>query len=81
MAIDPLYARCTKRAAELLGGFDKLGALLSISPVIVERWANGLATPPADVFLQIIDIVLSDGPGGETPSASRRKKGPRPKSG
>jgi hypothetical protein len=62
MAIDPLYARCTKRAAELLGGFDKLGARLSISPVIVERWAKGLATPPVDVFLQIIDIVLSDAP-------------------
>ena len=70
MAIDPLYARCTKRAAELLGGFDELGAHLSISPVILKRWAQGQGAPPTDVFLKIIDIVLSDGPS----NAARKKK-------
>jgi len=70
MPIDPLYARCTKRAAELLGGYAELGAYLSISPVILKRWAQGLATPPSDVFLKIIDIVLSDGP----PAGARKKK-------
>jgi hypothetical protein len=70
MAIDPLYARCTKRAAELLGGYDELGSHLSISPVILRRWAQGHGTPPSDVFLKIIDIVLSDAAADGT----RKKK-------
>jgi hypothetical protein len=70
MAIDPLYARCTKRAAELLGGFDKLGAYLSISPVILKRWAQGQSVPPPDVFLKIIDVVLTNG----APDTTRKKK-------
>ena len=70
MPIDPLYARCTKRAAEVLGGYAELGAYLSISPVILRRWAQGQGAPPADVFLKIIDIVLSDG----APEGARKKK-------
>jgi len=70
MAIDPLYARCTKRAAELLGGYEALGQRLSISSVILKRWAQGHSAPPPDVFLQIIDIVLSE----PSPPAARKKK-------
>ena len=80
MAIDPLYARCTKRAAELLGGFDKLSAHLSISSLILQRWAQGMGAPPADIFLRIIDIVLSGGSTDGTPLKAKKKKGPKPKS-
>ena len=39
MPIDPLYARCTKRAAEVLGGYAELGVkhiMIEFAPYTTE---------------------------------------------
>lgn len=59
MPPNPLYSLCIKRAAELLGGFDKLGAEVGVDPRDLARWADGVGAPSDATFLKIVDIVLN----------------------
>ena len=63
MPPNPLYRLCIKRAAELLGGLDKLGAHIGVDPRDLERWANGVGEPSDATFLKIVDIVLGKDSG------------------
>jgi hypothetical protein len=63
MPPNPLYSLCIKRAAELLGGLDKLGAHIGVDPRDLERWANGVGEPSDATFLKIVDIVLNQQDG------------------
>jgi len=73
--VDPLYARCVVRAAQLLGGYDELGAHLGIATPRLEAWSRGEAVPPTTVFLQIVDIILDAGvpPGGASSFVRRAR--------
>lgn len=50
-----------QRAAETLGGTDEVGRYLGVPEVRVRIWMRGLVSPPADVFLKLVDLI-SDGP-------------------
>jgi hypothetical protein len=63
MPPNPLYALCIKRAAELLGGFDQLGAHIGVDPRDLARWAEGIGAPSDATFLKIVDIVLNKSDG------------------
>jgi hypothetical protein len=60
MSPNPLYAVCIQRAAQLLGGYDALGARLELSPKILRRWASGHGDAGETVFLRIVDILLDE---------------------
>ena len=46
-----VQARALRRAADILGGKDKLRAALRVPMVRLEHWLEGKSLPPMDVFL------------------------------
>ncbi len=53
-----VYIRSFARAAELLGGLDKLAAHLNVSQSHLELWIKGLGNPPVDLFLRVVDLLM-----------------------
>ena len=68
---NPLYAACVSRAAALKGGYAELGAELGVKPARVQRWAEGIGSPPDAIFLKIVDLLLDDGMDPTLASASQ----------
>jgi hypothetical protein len=68
---NPLYAACVLRAAALKGGFEQLGAELGLKPARVQRWAEGIGSPPDAIFLKIVDLLLDDGVDPTVASAAQ----------
>ena len=56
-----VYARALQRAAQVLGGEDRLRARLGVKTHDLEQWLAGGREPPTEVFLAAVDI-LSDTP-------------------
>lgn len=50
MVPNPLYAQCVTRAAQLLGGLDRLARELYLAPRVLERWIDGRSNPPTGIF-------------------------------
>jgi len=75
-----VYSRALGRAAELLGGRDKLAQVLQVPVADLESWIADRAKPPRDIFLRVVDLILDEtaqsGDGGTTePPASRDAAG------
>jgi hypothetical protein len=47
-----------RRAAKILGGTRPLRAYLNASALVVGLWISGAATPPPDIFLKIVDLIV-----------------------
>lgn len=63
-----VQARTLKRAADILGGEEQLARKLRVTPSHLARWIEGLADPPANVFLAAVDIVTEhDSPNPHEP--------------
>jgi len=77
MLPNPLYSHCIRRAAEMLGGFDNLGAQIDVSPRQLMRWARGVGAPPDAIFLKIVDILL--GKQGPPEGIARKTRKPSEK--
>ena len=78
MPANPLYARCVRRAAELVGGYEALSEHVEVSVRQLEAWGAGEGTPPTAVFLRIIDLILDPGAGASTRRGTTpRKDGPK----
>ena len=61
-----VYSRALLRAAELLGGCDKLARVLRVPKDELNKWIGGDAKPPREVFLRVVDIILDEtGAAGE----------------
>jgi hypothetical protein len=56
-----VHARTLKRAADICGGEEQLAAWLRVTPRHLNRWIEGLAQPPTDVFLRAVDLVVDHG--------------------
>jgi hypothetical protein len=56
-----VYSRTLRRAAQILGGEDKLASHLRITPTDLALWIQGTGVPPSDVFLQAVDLVTAKG--------------------
>jgi hypothetical protein len=50
--------RAVRRAAEILGGSRPLRAYLNASALVVGLWISGAATPPPDIFLKVVDLIV-----------------------
>jgi DNA-binding transcriptional regulator YdaS (Cro superfamily) len=55
--VPTVHARTLRRAAELVGGQEKLARQLQVLPNHLDLWIRGLLSPPGDVFLKAADIV------------------------
>ena len=55
-----LYRRTLERAAELIGGAERLAHYLRVPAGQVSRWLRGCDNPPLPVFLACVDLVLED---------------------
>jgi hypothetical protein len=66
-----VYSRALLRAAELLGGRDKLARALRVPKSEIDHWTAGDSKPPRDVFLRVVDMILDEtaGEGGDTPES------------
>jgi hypothetical protein len=53
-----VYIRSFARAAELLGGVDKLAAHLNVSKSHLRWWIKGSGSPPVDLFLRVVDLLM-----------------------
>ena len=61
--------RALRKAARILGGEDRLRALLDAPPGAFARWMQGAEPVPTPIFLMIVDF-LSDMESGLQPFAS-----------
>ena len=52
-----MHAKALHRAAEILGGPDKLRDYLGVPASLLDIWMTGVARPPVDVFLRTVDVV------------------------
>jgi hypothetical protein len=55
-----VYSRALTRAAELVGGRDKLAKLLQVSTAELDKWIADRAKPPREIFLRIVDLILDE---------------------
>jgi len=82
-----VYSRAIQKAADLLGGRDRLAKVLLVPIADIDKWIADKAKPPREVFLRVVDIVLDESGGagaGEAfePPAERDCAGdPQPGSG
>jgi len=59
------YNLALLRAAELLGGRDKLTNVLRVPKAELDQRIGGVAKPPPEVFLQVVELILDEtGPAG-----------------
>ena len=73
-----VYSSVFVRAAEIVGGMDRLAARIGVAPDLVETWARGEAIPPPDMFLRAVDIHVEASLKGLLTSVSGRRAGGTP---
>lgn len=76
-----VYSRALSRAAELVGGREKLAKVLQVSTTDLDKWIADQAKPPREVFLRIVDLILDEtrqagDDGTAEPPPSREAAGP-----
>ena len=65
-----VYSRALLRAAELLGGREKLARVLRVPVSEIHKWIGGEAKPPREVFLRVVDLILDEtGPASDAGDA------------
>lgn len=52
-----VYSRALTRAAQLLGGVERLRAHLGVGMTQLNFWLRGQAKPPDEVFLKVVDVL------------------------
>ena len=77
-----VYSRALSRAAELVGGREKLAKILQVPAAELDDWLTDRAKPPREIFLRIVDLILDEtapleGRDGHEPPPSRDAAGPQ----
>ncbi len=54
-----VYARTLRRAAEIVGGVQQLGAQLGVRSEDLVYWMQGTKQVPQEIFLRAVDIVVA----------------------
>jgi hypothetical protein len=63
-----VYSRALLRAAELVGGRDKLANTLRVPKSEIDKWIAGDTKPTRDVFLRVVDLILDETGAAGDPS-------------
>jgi hypothetical protein len=62
-----VYSRAVRKAAETIGGREALARALQVPLADVEKWILGEKKPPRDLFLRVVDLLIEDSAGSDSP--------------
>jgi hypothetical protein len=62
-----VYSRAVRKAAEMAGGREELARSLQVPLADVDKWILGEKKPPRDVFLRVVDLLIEDSAGSDSP--------------
>ena len=62
-----VYSRAVRKAAELAGGREELARTLQVPVAEIEKWILGEKKPPREVFLRVVDLLIEDSAGSDSP--------------
>ena len=57
-----VYSRTLVKAAELIGGREKLCRYLHVPAADLQKWIDDKAVPPKGIFLRVVDFLISETP-------------------
>jgi hypothetical protein len=60
VVVTSVYSRAVRKAAELLGGREKLARTLQVPLGEVEKWIADKGKPPREIFLRVVDVIIDD---------------------
>src|SRR4051812_36028717 len=75
-----VHTKVLERAAQILGGYDRLQGFLGISNNRIRRWLDGSSPLPVGIFLKLVDIVSDESLrkiAGATPSFAAKSQAGR----
>jgi hypothetical protein len=55
-----VFSRTFKKAAELIGGREKLCRRLRVPSAELDLWIADKAEPPTSIFLKAVDLVIDE---------------------
>ena len=55
-----VYSRAVRKAAELVGGREKLARALQVPLAEIEKWIADKGKPPREIFLRVVDLIIDD---------------------
>ena len=61
-----VYSRAVRKAAEQLGGREKLSRTLQVPLAEIEKWIADEAKPPREIFLRVVDLILDELPPADS---------------
>lgn len=73
-----LYVKTLVRAAHIVGGEAELALRLGVTPSHLHLWMVGAGTPPLDVFLKAVDIVMDRDQHETAPWLPQQPEGTKP---
>lgn len=53
-----VHVQTLRRARDIVGGEQQLAVRLQVTPSHLALWLGGVETPPPDVFLRAVDVVM-----------------------
>ena len=71
-----VYSRALQKAAELLGGRQKLARYLRAPAGDIDQWIADEAKPSLGIFLRVVDLIIDE----TTPPADSSEPGEPPPS-
>jgi hypothetical protein len=51
-----------QKAAEIIGGQDKLCRHLRVPAAELQKWIDDKAVPPIGIFLRVVDFIIAETP-------------------
>jgi DNA-binding transcriptional regulator YdaS (Cro superfamily) len=67
-----VQAQALRKAVEILGGEEQLGARLGLSAGTIRLFITGRIRLPQRLFLEVVDIISGDSVRAEKPTYGRR---------
>jgi len=55
-----VYSRAVRKAAELIGGRERLSRMLQVPLEEIEKWIADKGKPPREIFLRVVDLIIDD---------------------
>jgi hypothetical protein len=52
-----VHVRALQRAAQLVGGRDRLAQHLKVRAVLLDAWMSGKRETPPGIFLRVVDLI------------------------
>lgn len=65
MEATSVYSRAVRKAAEMVGGRERLSRVLQVSLAEIEKWILGEKKPPREIFLRVVDLIIEDSAGSD----------------